>query len=58
MTTSNIKSMTPSALWILSPGKCYYPISQVKKLRHSEATEMAHVLAATGELAKLSQDSN
>lgn len=58
MTTSNIRSSTPSALRILSPGKCYYPISQVKKLRHREAKEMAHDLTATGDLSKLSQDSN
>ena len=52
------RSSTPSALRILSPGKCYYPISQVKKLRHREAKEMAHDLTATGDLSKLSQDSN
>lgn len=43
MTTSN-KSITPRALQILSPGKCYYPISQIKKLRHREAGRWPKVI--------------
>ena len=55
ITPSN-KSIAPRALQILSPGKGYYPISQIKKLRHREARKMAQGHTTTRKQAKLGQD--
>lgn len=35
-TTTPNESIAPRALQIVSPGQCYYPISQIKNLRHRE----------------------